>query len=68
MNTKEMLGSVLTLAGLAAGVFGAMQGFEHGAWLFGGPLCGLAIVLLVAGYKLLLSRSEPTATVPGGER
>lgn len=75
MNSKEMLGSVLTLAGLGAAVFGTMQGFEHGAWLIGGPLCGLAVALLIVGYRLLLSRSTPTnasstqgsAAAAGGE-
>jgi hypothetical protein len=75
MNSKEMLGSVLTLAGLAAAVFGAMQGFEHGAWLISWPLFGLAVALLIVGYRLLLSRSTPTnaastqgsAAAPGGE-
>ncbi len=61
MTKKEALGSAATLAGLGVGAFGAMQSFDQGAWLVGAALLVTALALLVAGYRLLLSRTETTS-------
>lgn len=53
MRAKELSGTALTLAGLAAGIFGAMQAADDRPWPLGVPLCLLALPLLIMGYRLL---------------
>ncbi|HEU4406341.1 MAG TPA: hypothetical protein VFS43_13835 [Polyangiaceae bacterium] len=65
MKAKELSGTALTFAGLAAGIFGAMQASDGQAWPLGVPLCLLALPLLVMGYRLLQLPSS-MADVPRG--
>jgi hypothetical protein len=53
MKAKELSGTAFTLAGLAAGIFGAMLTSDGRPWPLGVPLCLLALPLLVMGYRLL---------------